>query len=445
MDAKVLETQLKQKFTPQSRWVVALSGGADSVALLRLLCSFREELSLTLYAVHVHHGLRKAADGDLQFVRRLCRELKVPLYSTRVRADLVAEEKGLSLEAAGRECRYSFLLPLAKRLEAKVVTAHTLNDQAETMLLYLIRGNGPEGLAGIRERREDGIFRPLLDHTKEELLSYLETLGQPHREDESNQSDAFLRNRIRHQLLPLLMQWNPSFLQGVARTTKILQADNDYLHTVANALVSVHPDGVFPLSTIKPLQPAMLHRIIRLAAKTFCGENNLSTTETEHIAAMIQKGTPNKERPLGKEGSVRICNDSVNFSKTVEKPGGVWYNITVPQKVLLPWGTLELTITDRKPDNGTVLDYDKLGSRLVLRSRCDGDRIAIGENSHQKISDLLINRKVPREKRGRILLLCDGETVLAALPYRVAHHAKVTEKTTRFLSIIQRSDFDESH
>lgn len=435
MDARVLETQLKQKFAPHSRWVVALSGGADSVALLRLLCSFREELSLTVYAAHVHHGLREAADGDLQFVRRLCRTLRVPLYSTRVHADRLAQEKGLSLEAAGRKCRYDFLLPLANRLKATVVTAHTLNDQAETMLLYLIRGNGPEGLAGIREWREDGVFRPLLDYTKEELLFYLETLHQPHREDESNATDAFLRNRIRHELLPLLTAYNPSFLQGVQRTAKILQADNDYLQKITSVLTTVHADGVFPITAIQPLHTAVLHRLIRLAAKEFCGENNLSTTETEQIALLIQKGIPNKSRPIGKQGIVRICNESVNFSKTVEKPDKVWYNITVPQKVETSWTTLSLTLTDHPRQNEMVLDYDKVGKNLVLRSRQEGDRIAIGAGQHQKVSDLLINRKVPQEERDRVLLLCDEQNVLAVYPYRIAYHAAVNQNTKRFLTI----------
>lgn len=444
MDARVLESQLKESFAPRSRWVVALSGGADSVALLRLLCSFREEQNLTVYAAHVHHGLRKRADEDLCFVRQLCRKLQVPLYSTRIHADRVAEEQGLSLEAAGRSCRYAFLLPLAKRLNATVVTAHTLNDQAETMLLYLIRGNGPEGLAGIRKWREDGVFRPLLEHTKEELLSYLEALQQPHREDESNESDAFLRNRIRHELLPLLETYNPSFMQGVQRTAKILQADNEYLQTIASALVSAHSDGSFPLTAIKNLHPAMLHRVIRLSAKTFCGENNLSTTETEQVATLILKGSAQKSRPIGKSGLVRICNESVNFSKTVEKPNEVWYNITVSENAKTTLGDWSFSVTDSDPKIGLTLDYDKTGKNLILRSKKDGDRIAIDAHKHQKISDLLINRKVPKEVRDQALLVCDGDEVLAVYPYRVAYSTAVTKDTTRFLTI-QRSDNDEHH
>lgn len=435
MDAKALEAQLMEKFAPRSRWVVALSGGADSVALLRLLCSVREERSLTVFAAHIHHGLREAADADLRFVRRLCRELCVPLYSARVHADEVANQRGISLEAAGRECRYAFLLPLAKRLSARVVTAHTLNDQAETMLLYLVRGNGPEGLAGIRETREDGVFRPLLDVSKETLLSYLDALGQPHCEDESNGSDRFLRNRIRSRVLPVLTECNPAFLQGIARTAKILQADNDYLQTVAAALLEVHPDGVFPLKAVQPLHPAILNRLIRLAAKRFCGENNLPTTETEQVAALIQSGVSGKCRPLGQGGVVRICNKSVNFSKTVEKAGGVWYNITASEKITTPWGAVWLEETDQKPDGGLVLDADLVKEPLLLRTRQDGDRIAIAGDKHQKVSDLLINRKVPQEERDRVLLLCCGERVLAVLPYRVADDVKATENTTRFLTI----------
>lgn len=445
MSGSVLELQLKEKIPPRSRWVIALSGGADSVALLRLLCSLREELSLTLFAAHVHHGLRQTADRDLAFVRRLCREQQVPLYSVRVQADRIAEQQGLSLEAAGRVCRYDFLLPLANRLQAQVATAHTLNDQAETVLLYLLRGNGPEGLGGIREQRRDGVFRPLLDYTKETLLAYLNQLGQPHCEDETNLSDAFLRNRIRHHLLPMLTEWNPSFLQGVARSVKLLQEDNDYLQTVTRATLDAHPDGRFPLPEMQELHPAVRNRLIRLAAKDFCGENNLSTTETEQINNLILRGANHRSRPIGKNGEVRICNDSVNFLKTVEKPKEVWYNITVPQKVKTPWGDIEFLLTDTRPETGLVMDFDKVKTASVLRSRQAGDRIAIGKNARQKISDLLINAKVPAEERDKTLVLCDGEQIFALFPYRVAYDAAPTEDTTHFLSMLQRSDCDEPH
>ncbi len=445
MSAKVLEMQLREKIPPRSRWVVALSGGADSVALLRLLCSLREELSLTLYAAHVHHGLRQTADRDLTFVRRLCRKQQVPLYSVRIQADQTAQQRGLSLEAAGRVCRYDFLLPLARRLDARVATAHTLNDQAETVLLYLLRGNGPEGLGGIRETRADGVFRPLLDCTKETLLEYLKQLGQPHCEDESNLSDAFLRNRIRHHILPLLTQWNPSFLQGVSRSVKLLQEDNDYLQTVTASVLENHPDGRFPLTEVQELHPALRSRLIRLAANVFCDEDNLSTTETQQINALILKGANNRSRPVGKSGKVHICNDSVNFLKTVEKPKEVWYNITVPQNQETPWGTIEFLLTDTRPENGLVMDFDKVKSATVLRSRQAGDRIAIGQDRHQKVSDLLTNAKVPKEEREKTLLLCDDRQVLAVFPYRVSYNAAPTKDTTHFLSMIQRSDCNEPH
>lgn len=437
MNTNALKMQLSEKFAPHSRWVVALSGGADSVALLRLLCSLREERHLTIFAAHVHHGLRDAADADLAFVRRLCRQFEVPLYSVRIQLREIAKSRGLSLEAAGRACRYDFLLPLAKRLNATVATAHTLNDQAETMLLYLLRGNGPNGLAGIREWREDGVFRPLLTVSKDALLDYLTALGQPHREDESNASSQFLRNRIRHEILPLFLRDNPAFLNGIARSSRLLQEDNEYLEMQASALFDAYPDGHFPLSVLSPLHPAVLNRVIRMSAKRFCGENNLPTTETDCIRALILKGVPGKQRPIGKSGLVQICNKSVNFSKTVEKAAPLWYNITVPASVPVPFGTLVFSVSTDRKKNGLILDADKIKKpfNLVMRSPLPGDRIAIADHQHQKISDLLINRKIPKEERKKILLLCQDDTVLAVFPFRVAYGFTANPNTTRYLSV----------
>ena len=142
---------------------------------------------------------------------------------------------------------------------------------------------------------------------------------------------------------------------------------------------------------------------------------------------------------------VRICNDSVNFLKTVEKPKDVWYNITVPQIVETPWGAVELLLTDTRPERGLVLDYEKVKSATVLRSRQAGDRIAIGPDLHQKVGDLLTNAKIPQEERGKTLLLCNDTQVFAVFPHRVAFDVMPDEHTTHFLSMIQRSDYNEPH
>ncbi|MGB0083180.1 MAG: tRNA lysidine(34) synthetase TilS, partial [Terracidiphilus sp.] len=227
---------------PGMRLAVALSGGADSVALLRALAARRQELGLVLHAAHLHHGLRgEEADGDLEFCRALATRLDIPFHEARVdaaaeaRADAKAGKPAETIEEAARRLRYSWFqqlmskgLPHAVVLHAvvlhAVVTAHTLDDQAETVLAKFLRGAWTEGLSGISpklEGPEGCIVRPLLGVTRAEIEAYLRELGQDWREDSSNRHLTFTRNRIRHELLPLLEGWNPRLREHLAQMAEL--------------------------------------------------------------------------------------------------------------------------------------------------------------------------------------------------------------------------------
>ncbi|MGA7343792.1 MAG: tRNA lysidine(34) synthetase TilS, partial [Terracidiphilus sp.] len=207
-----LDTRLLR---PGLRLAVAVSGGADSVALLRALCERSGELGLVLHAAHLHHGLRGAeADADLEFCRELAASLGLPFHEARVdtAAEALADPKSgkgaETIEEAARRLRYAwFRQLLSKELLHAVATAHTLDDQAETVLAKFLRGAWTEGLAGIAPKLdtpEGAILRPLLGTTRAEVEAYLNAIGQGWREDSSNRNVSFTRNRIRHELLPLL-------------------------------------------------------------------------------------------------------------------------------------------------------------------------------------------------------------------------------------------------
>jgi tRNA(Ile)-lysidine synthase len=212
----------------------AVSGGADSVALLRLLLELRAELGIVLAVVHYHHGIRGAeADSDAALVAALAAEHKLELHTASGDAPGHARARGLSLEAAARELRYTFFRDLLRAgALTRIATGHTLDDQAETVLLRLIRGTGMRGLAGIHPlRREEGpgeaaIVRPLLGVRRREVEDYLRGLGQAWREDASNLDLSHTRNRVRHRLLPLLeSEFNPAIVQTLAETAEIARAE----------------------------------------------------------------------------------------------------------------------------------------------------------------------------------------------------------------------------
>lgn len=214
-----------QALPPGSRVVCAVSGGADSVALLHCLASLREELGITLTAAHFNHCLRGAeADGDEAFVQAICGQWSIPLAVGRGDVRQRARDTGESLEEAARHLRYDFL----RSQDGFLALAHNADDQVETVLLNLLRGTGLKGL-GAMAPREGRILRPLLAVSRDEILSYLHAHGLTWREDSSNGGDDALRNRLRHHVIPLLRQENPSLSATVARSTAILRQDEAFL------------------------------------------------------------------------------------------------------------------------------------------------------------------------------------------------------------------------
>ncbi len=234
--ARVLDTIRRHALLRRGeRVLVGLSGGSDSVALLFLLRELASAGELTVAGVaHLNHGLRDAANDDEQFCRALADSCELPFRSDLIDVRRRAADDRTTIEDAGRTARYELFARVAQELQADVVaTGHTLNDQAETFLLRLLRGAGPRGLGGVRPRAGQ-VIRPLLDLDRAELRAYLSQLGQPFRDDASNDDAAIPRNRIRHQLLPLLQRdFSPGIVEILAREAEIARSDEDCLQREA--------------------------------------------------------------------------------------------------------------------------------------------------------------------------------------------------------------------
>ncbi|MBU0566900.1 tRNA lysidine(34) synthetase TilS, partial [bacterium] len=274
--------------------VVALSGGPDSVALLHILRSLSNEYNLTLYAAHLNHLLRgREAEEDVSFVRELAKELKVEIRTEEADVKKEAKEKGLSLQVAARRVRYDFLKRIAGEVGAsKVALGHQLDDQAETILMRLIRGTGAEGFSGIPPLRKLDdkitIIRPLIDISSQQIREYLKEGMIGFRTDSSNLCEDYLRNKVRLRLLPLVYQLNPGFRERLLRTAKLWQADDEYLLGVAEeklskAILKDEEEIVLDLKGLKGLRDPILSRILRMAAK-----QDLDKLTSSHIQAILK-------------------------------------------------------------------------------------------------------------------------------------------------------------
>ena len=251
---------------PGDTVICAVSGGADSVALLLALYLLRQKLGICLEAAHFDHQLRGTeSDGDAAFVRELCERFDIPLHMGR--GQVVAGEKGL--EAAARDARYAFL----QGLPGKIATAHTADDNAETVLMHLVRGTGLKGLGAIAPVRGQ-IIRPMLTVTRDEVLGFLEGYCLPHREDSSNESDRFLRNRIRHHVMPLLRQENPKLAENLSQMALRLRQDEDLLSDLAQV------DGPLEIETLRAMPEAQRSRVLERCLK----QGGVREPEAEHIA-----------------------------------------------------------------------------------------------------------------------------------------------------------------
>lgn len=294
MENKAAETIRRYRMTESGDLIfAAVSGGADSMALLHFLHTRREELNISIAACHINHHLRgPESDRDEEFVRRFCEARRIPL--TVCHLDIPrARQKHESTEECARRERYRCF----GGLPGKTATAHTASDNAETVLLNLLRGTGTKGLCGIPPVRGK-IIRPLLRCTRREIEKYCRENGVGYVTDSTNLSGQYTRNRIRQKIIPALTEFNPSLLEGLSRMTESVSADNAFLEkTARDAMQSCRTEGGYACSLLTGLDPAILARVISLIlTENKIEPSHLRITECIRI---VQNG----------KGKINLCRD----------------------------------------------------------------------------------------------------------------------------------------
>lgn len=433
--------------------LVAVSGGADSLALLYGLHALRAKLECHLHVAHLNHNLRPDADADAEFVRQHAARLSVPFSLAKV-------ELPMPSEATGRAARYQFYEEVAERIGAtKIALGHHQGDIAETVLMHLIRGSGATGLKGILPVKEARFVRPLACFTRQEIEAFLSDMNLTPRHDATNTDTRYLRNRIRHELLPLLARdYNPNIKIGLNRTAEVLGAESAYLDSVAREAFEKcqtrqhgEAEDIIRLdrTQFRQYHIAVQRRMLRHCIAEIHGQ--LTDFYFEHCQAildLIEGDAPNAVVALPNGMQVRRAYQGIIFERKPVATEDFAYPLAVPGKTNIPTLNAELTAQVVGINVGDVLplfdgkfsaafDWETIqGFPLTVRNRRAGDRFQpFGMQGTKKLKDFFIDAKVPRCERDRIPLLVSGDKLVWVIGYTTSEPTKLHAHTRRCLFV----------
>ncbi len=405
--------------SPGDHVICALSGGADSVALAFCLYLMKDKLDITLSAAHFNHHLRgDESDRDEQFVRSFCHRYDIPLAVGH--GNIVPGKKGL--EAAARDARYAFL----KSLPGKIATAHTADDNAETVLMHLVRGTGLKGLGGIAPRNGN-VIRPMLTVTRQDVEEFCDEWCLSYITDSSNEGDEFLRNRLRHHVMPLLKQENPTFSESVSSMALGLRLDEEFLASQAEL-------NVMEVETLCRMHPAQRSR----ALERFLKDSGLREPERSHIAQTENLVFSPKPSSFARfPGGVTIARNYGVLELRQAREELPAMDLPIPGSAV--WGPWRIT-TQETPIPEALLV--RPAGTMTVRPRMTGDTIRLPGGT-KSLKKLFIDRKIPASQRSRIPVLCDEKGILAVHQIGVDTDRANTEKMPVWIHIEEITNFTE--
>jgi tRNA(Ile)-lysidine synthase len=450
----------RQLFSPGDHLLVAVSGGPDSVALLSLLATLAPSWRLGLTAIHFNYGLRGSeSDGDEAFVSSFCRARNIPLI---VRRPVLSRQRGVSsLQMLARWARYEAMKSLAHEIRAdRIVTGHTANDQAETMLMWMLRGAGLTGLAGMPFIREQLIVRPLLKTTRDDVLAYLKHEGLLYRQDSSNLTGLYRRNRVRRDLLPVMEDITPGIVRLLERQADVLRTDDDYLGQVVDglyrSLVMVDGRGAqrFEGRALAVLPDALKRRLVRYILQcTDPGQRSPSLRAVENVLRFVSGRSKGKRLSVRRADVIKdrdrilvMRRDGQAAAHRSTAEVGEPVTLFVPSSVYWPGTGQEIHVQEmtrqaaepylaQRTPECAVFDAARVSAPLVLRAWQAGDRIyplGMGGKS-KKLQDYFTDLKLSREERTRIPLLTAPEGILWVVGRRPDERFVTRKGTSRCL------------
>ncbi|WP_240633492.1 tRNA lysidine(34) synthetase TilS [Paenibacillus montanisoli] len=452
---------------PGETVVVAVSGGPDSMALLHMLHSLREEERLKLVAAHVDHGFRgEESAREAESVRQYSAQLGIPCETVQFNLPAYIEETGMNAQAAAREKRYAFLHQVARTYgAARIALAHHADDQAETVLMRIVRGTGPAGLAGIPIRRIEKnveLIRPLLRTYKADILRYCEQWAIPFSQDSSNGQKYYFRNAVRLDVLPYLSSFNPQLSQSLVRLADLAAAEDDWLEQETMAVferqIAPHGEGCqLTRKALLGLHVALQRRLIKLILRYIGLETETTSFErVETIRLAAADGAPSTwSFDVG--GGVRFLREydnlvfiRANEGRTISERGGYAYVVRRDTASLaLPEAEAVLTLAELAKDEAprpasrheALFDADALAFPLTVRNRKPGDRMQVlGLNGTKKVQDMFVDDRIAPSRRESVPIVVDANGYVLWIPgIRRSSHAQVKESTSRVIRMVAQT------
>ena len=456
---KVEEYVIENKLIKaKDKILVALSGGPDSVCLLHILYKLKEVLDIEIGAIHINHLLRgEESEGDERYIKDLCDKLGIKYYVKRIDIKYIANSTGVSLEVAGRNERYKAFEEIRNEYNYnKVAVAHNANDQAETVLMRMMRGTGLEGLTGIKAKRKDGIIRPILCLNRYEIEKYCEDNELKPRIDASNYERVYSRNKVRLDILPYMKEnFNKDIIETLNRMVLLLQKDNEFIEEYSKKCYDIYcskkNDAIIIRKEIfKDELEAINTRVVKMAFKKVSKSDQ--NFEMKHIYKIIElsNGETGKQISLTnnivceniygdvllslKDNNKKTCKDKfISINKEKISDNIEFENYIVKFNVIDSQKKIEFS----KDDLIKFFDYDKIKKEIIIRNRRDGDKIIpLGMNGSKKIKDIFIDLKIPREERGNIPIVCFDDKIAWVVGLKTSQEYKVTNSTKKILKIM---------
>lgn len=419
--------------------ICAVSGGADSVCLLNVMIELRDEYKINLYVANVNHLIRgEESDNDSRFVKDICRNNGLKLYYREYDVKKIAGERKIGEEECGRILRYGFFDEIAKELtNAKIATAHNINDNAETVIFRLVRGTAAQGFGGIMHKR-DNIIRPLLDVSRKEIEKYLSEKNVLWCEDSTNKMPIYARNKIRLGVMPLLTEISGNAEEKIVSAARLISEDNELLNEYSDAAMKkCFEDNSLLVSEFEKLQVPIKRRVIAGVFEKW-GVNDISAEKIEQFTDFTLKDSGKKfDINAGfyvqkSYGRIVLCkrNAKTELCEILETEKDVTNE---------KW-QLSVCVSSEKPkkrnNNHAVFDADKLSLPLTVTYRKDGDRIKLkGMNGTKKLSDIFTDEKIETEERNRIPVVRKDSEIIYIGGLRQSSLYAVDENTDKFLII----------
>lgn len=453
---------------PGDRLLVGVSGGPDSMALLHLLHKAPFVDKIELGVAHLNHCLRgETAEKEADFVCREAIALGCPCHVGRARVINVKRKLGLSLEEAGHRVRYAFFSKvMADRGYNKLALGHHMDDNAEQLLLALLRGTGPRGLSGIAPVKENRIIRPLIHARRLQIDAYIKDQNISCMRDPSNDDARFLRNRIRHDLLPLLASaYNPRIGEHLNRLADVMRTEESWIKDIVaheypkTAISRKKGEVALSVNRLGTIHTALMRRLIRMAIEEIAG--NLRRIEFSHIHSISRLLTGSDGKECHLPGGLRARRNGARLTLSIvphhrrrsaaaktEKATGIKKVLDGPfpenfeiremgiglrfsfcsRRRLPPWTAIET--------NRAYLDFDRIALPLTIRRPAPGDRFSpLGAGGRQKLKKFFIDHRIARSNRSKTLVLADRRGIIWLIGQRIDERVKVTSRTSQILNI----------